>query len=125
MRNSKPPSESAFCVESVVPPGEMSDACAPDARPVTYTWSTLPTAVKAVDAEAPGLAVELMTSHVLSVTAPARAIRPSGEIVLRPTPFNTPCLLTVGVDTPLWTVTGQLPAPGNSGTARRPAALGV
>src|SRR5258708_26580487 len=121
LRNSRPRSELAFCVESAAPAGEMSDAAAPGARPVTYTCSTLPAAVKGVDAEAPLLGRALMTSHTLNMAAPARTIRLSGERVLCPAPCNILRLLTVEVDTPLWAGTRRRRPPGLSGTTQIPA----
>ena len=45
-RNSKPPSELAFCVLTTAPALFTSAICVDGARPVTYTWRALPTAVK-------------------------------------------------------------------------------
>src|SRR5580698_1115496 len=74
--NSNPPRLSAAWVKSVFPRGEMSDAWAEGARPVTYTCSALPTALKlGVAAEALIVVSMLTTRNPQIVTTTESAVR--------------------------------------------------
>src|SRR5690242_5539604 len=75
LRNSSPPSESACCVESVAPAGPISDICAFGARPVTYTCSALPWALKLGAAIAPVAAISPAVTTAASEHALARTRR--------------------------------------------------
>ncbi len=85
MRKSKPPSESAFCVDSVAPVGVRSDICAFGARPVTYTCSALPTAVNGGGGGPPG--VQATAVRARSTAAPvAMMVRPALPVRIPRTP---------------------------------------
>src|SRR5919106_3228626 len=74
-RNRTPPSELTVCVFRISPWGLTSDACTPGVRAVTYTCSTLPTALMlevCARAVASALTNELMRSHALTTIAPVR-----------------------------------------------------
>src|ERR671919_2831967 len=76
-RKRTPPRELTVCVFRISPWGVISDASTPGVRAVTYTCSTLPTALMLDgDAVAPEPANELMRSHALTTIAPAR-VRPA------------------------------------------------